>query len=78
MVSLLGFVTALVSHHRSVMTAQNTFTHINPKRNDTHIGAFQMKHKDESTRNATIRASEPSECNMEMFRSDTIVNDRNK
>ena len=48
MVSLLGFVTAIVSHHRSVMNAQNTFTRINPKRNDTHIGAFRMKHGDVS------------------------------
>ena len=72
MVSLLGFVTALASHHRSVMNAQNTFTRINPKRNDTHIGPFQRKHKDESTRRATTRTLEPSECNKEMFRSHTI------
>ena len=32
----------------------------------------------ESTRNATIRTSEPSECNKEVFRSDTFVKDRNK
>ena len=69
MVSFLGFVTALASHHRSVMNAQNTFTRNNPKRNDTHIGAFRTKHKDETTRNTTIRTSEPSKCNKEMFRS---------
>ena len=43
MVSLLGFVTALVSHHRSATNAQNTFTRIKPKRNDTHIGALEGK-----------------------------------
>ena len=48
MVSFLGFVTALVSHHLSVVNAQNTFTRINPKRNGTHIGAFRMKHGDVS------------------------------
>ena len=71
-------MTALASHHRSVMNAQNAFTRINPKRNDTHIGAFRTKHKDETTRNTTIRTSEPSKYNKEMFRSHTIVKDRNK
>ena len=52
---------APVDDAMEMIGAQKTFTRINPKRNDTHIGVFRMKHKDESTRNATIRTSEPSE-----------------
>ena len=63
MVSFLGFVTALASHHRSVMNAQNTFTRINPKHNDSHIGAFQMQQGDVSiTHNRKRQKQEMPKC----------------